>query len=81
MGAAVLSCSCTVSVALLLAVRGPENWSERLGTPFYGLLGLGTAIVGGSSAGRRRLIVALSLPPLVAAPLLVLAVTLAPLAD
>jgi hypothetical protein len=76
----------------MLVVRGAANWSSAFAVVWFGLFGLAVVlavaalVVAGLSRGsplRQRLtVVGLSLPALVAVPLLIwLIVTLAPLAD
>jgi hypothetical protein len=76
----------------MLVVRGSANWSSAFAVVWYGLFGAAVVLAvaalvvaglsRGSGAKRRLAIVGLSLPALVAVPLLIwLIVTLAPLAN
>ena len=89
---AVSSLACLVAAVLMLAVRGAANWSRGFAVTWYGLFGasvvlavaaVAVAALSRQLASERRLtIVVLSLPALVAVPLVILLiVTLAPLAD
>jgi hypothetical protein len=86
------SIACLTGTGLLLVVRGPANWSTAFAATWYGLFGaavvlavaaLVIAALSPDVPSRRRLaIVGLSLPALLAVPLLLWAiVTVAPLAD
>jgi hypothetical protein len=89
---AVSSLACLVAAVLMLVVRGTANWSRGFAVTWYGLFGgsvvlaiaaVALAALSRRVASERRLtIVVLSLPALIAVPLLIwLIVTLAPLAD
>ena len=86
------SIACLTGAGLLLVVRGPANRSTAFAASWYGLFGaavvlavaaLVVAALSREVPSRRRLaIVGLSLPALLAVPLLLWAIlTLAPLAD
>jgi hypothetical protein len=86
------SITCLSAAVFILVVRGPANWSRALAMTWYGLFGAAVVLavaalaVAGLSrdvpSKRRLTIVGLSLPALLAVPLLIWAVaTLAPLAD
>jgi hypothetical protein len=86
------SLGCLVGAIVLLAARGPSNWSRSFAVAWYGLFAcsvvlalaaVAIAVAGRGTGLRSRLkIIALALPALAAVPLLILAiVTLAPLAD
>jgi hypothetical protein len=89
---AVSSVICLSAAVWMLVVRGAANWSSAFAVVWFGVFGLAVAlavaalVVAGLSRGvtrRQRLtVVWLSLPALVAVPLLIwLIVTLAPLAN
>jgi hypothetical protein len=89
---ATASIGLLTTAVLMLVVRGPSDWSSAFGLSWYGLfaaaVGLALAALVAAALSRelalkRRLaIIGLSLPALLAAPVLLWAVvTLAPLAD
>jgi hypothetical protein len=86
------STACLAAALIMVLVRGADDWSQAFAFTWYGLLAIAVVLavvalaVAGRSrdvAGKRRLaIVGLSLPALLAVPLLVWAVlALAALAD
>jgi hypothetical protein len=84
------SISCLGAMLLLLVVRGPADWSDAFAFLWYGLFGLAVllALIALGSCFRVRasrdrwIIIALSLPALVAVPAFALIIAaLAPLAD
>jgi hypothetical protein len=91
-GLAASSIACLTAAVFVLVVRGAADWSRAFAVVWYGLFGAAVVlafaalVVAGLSRGvalRRRLaMVGLSLPALLAVPLLIwLILTLAPLAD
>lgn len=92
MGLAVSSLACLAVAVLLLAVRGGADWSRGVAVTWYGVFGaavvfavaaVAVAVHARHLAPRRRLtVVGLSLPALVALPLLIwLVASLAPLTN
>jgi hypothetical protein len=85
------SFGCLSAAVLLWVVRGPTNWSRAFGVTWYGLFGaavvlavaaLVVALLSRDAPKRRLLIVGLSLPALIAVPVLIWAlVTFVPLTD
>ena len=91
-GLALSSLACLAVAGLMLVVRGAANWSQGFAVAWYGLFGgavvlaiaaVAVAVLSRHVALKRRVtIVGLSLPALLAVPLLIwLVLTLAPLAD
>jgi len=86
------SVACLSAAVLMLVIRGAADWSRGFAVIWYALFGVAVIlavvalVVAGASrdigSKRRLAIVGLSLPALIAVPLLIwLIVTLAPLAD
>jgi hypothetical protein len=89
---ATASIGCLLGAVLLLVARGADNWSRAFAVGWYGLFGAAVALAlaalvaaalsRGPGLKRRLTIIGLSLPALLAVPVLLWAiVTLAPLAD